>query len=112
MKVTVNRMKRLTIGLVALPLLAVMFMSSSSVPVGAAADDFDAAATFKAKCAMCHTATASKNFDATKADDALVEAILKGKKGEKPPNMPEYESKGVTADQAKALVTYMKSLKQ
>lgn len=112
MKVTINRLKRLAIALIALPLLAVTLMSSSSVPVGAAADDFDAAAFFKAKCAMCHGATAAKNFDATKADDQLVETVLKGKKAEKPPNMPEYESKGVTAEQAKALVTYMKSLKQ
>jgi hypothetical protein len=36
---------------------------------------------------------------------------LKGKKAEKPPHMPAYESKGVTAEQAKALVDYMKQLK-
>jgi hypothetical protein len=28
------------------------------------------------------------------------------------PKMPAYESKGITAEQAKALVAYMKSLKQ
>jgi hypothetical protein len=33
-------------------------------------------------------------------------------KGEKPPSMPAYESKGINADQAKALLDYMKSLKQ
>jgi hypothetical protein len=42
----------------------------------------------------------------------MVEAVLKGKKGEKPPNMPAYQEKGITEDQAKALVAHMKSLKQ
>jgi hypothetical protein len=44
-------------------------------------------------------------------DEQLVEAILKGKKPEKPPNMPAYGEKGVTAEHAKGLVEYMKQLK-
>jgi len=36
---------------------------------------------------------------------------MKGKKPEKPPNMPAYEEKGVTAEQAKALVAHVKQLK-
>ena len=73
--------------------------------------DFDAAKTYK-KCVACHGPKAEKKFDATKSDDEHVQIILKGKKAEKPPNMPGYESKGVTADQAKALLAYMKSLRQ
>ena len=76
------------------------------------ADDFDAAATFKAKCVACHGAAAEKKFNATLSDAELVDAVLKGKKGEKPPNMPAYQEKGINEDQAKALVAYMKSLKQ
>ena len=72
---------------------------------------FDAAKTYK-KCVGCHGPKAEKKFDATKSDDDLVQVILKGKKAEKPPHMPEYATKGVTAEQAKALVDYMKSLKQ
>ena len=72
--------------------------------------DFDAAQTYK-KCAACHGPKADKKFDATKSDDEHVQIILKGKKVEKPPNMPGYESKGMTADQAKALLDYMKSLR-
>ena len=83
----------------------------ASVPARATADD-DAAALYKAKCAACHGAAADKKFDATRADDELIQAILKGKKPEKPPNMPAYEDKGITADQAKALVVFMKSQKQ
>jgi hypothetical protein len=60
---------------------------------------------------MCHGATAEKKMDKTKADDELIQVVLKGKKLEKPPNMPAFEEKGITADQAKALVGYMKSLK-
>lgn len=74
--------------------------------------DFDAAATFKAKCAACHGATAEKKFDATLADADLVQTVLKGKKGEKPPFMPGYEEKGITEEHAKALVAHMKSLKK
>ena len=80
-------------------------------PIPVRGSDDDTAALFKSKCAACHGATAEKKFDATKADDLLVETVLKGRKLEKPPNMPAYEEKGVTADQAKALVAFMKSQK-
>jgi mono/diheme cytochrome c family protein len=76
------------------------------------ADDFDAAATFKAKCQVCHGAAAEKKFDAMLADADLVQIVLNGKKGEKPPFMPAYSQKGVTEEQAKALVAHMKSLKK
>ena len=42
----------------------------------------------------------------------LVQTTLDGKTAEKPPNMPAYKDKGMTREQAKALVTHMKSLKQ
>lgn len=75
-------------------------------------DQFDAAATYKAKCVACHGASAEKKFDATLPEGDLVQAVLKGKKPEKPPNMPAYEEKGINEEQAKALVAYMKSLKK
>lgn len=83
-----------------------------SVRARAGGDDFDAAGTYKAKCFACHGAKAEKKFDTTLSDDAMSEAVLKGKKAEKPPNMPGFEEKGITADQAKALVAYMKSIKE
>lgn len=73
---------------------------------------FDAAPKYNATCKGCHGPKAEKQFNASLSDDELVQAILKGKKAEKPPNMPAYETKGITADNAKALVDYMKSLKQ
>lgn len=75
-------------------------------------DQFDAAATYKAKCVACHGPAAEKKFDSTLPDADLVQIVLKGKKGEKPPNMPSYEEKGINEEQAKALVAHMKSLKK
>ncbi len=107
-----DMLKKIAVSLILLPLLGVMMINTAASRTRAAGEDFDAAATFKAKCVMCHTANASKNFDPAKTDEQLTEAILKGVKGEKPPFMPAYEAKGVTADQAKALAAYMRSVKQ
>ena len=83
-----------------------------SVRARASADDFDAAGTYKAKCVACHGAKAEKKLNATLSDDELLQAVLKGKKPEKPPNMPAFEERGITADQAKALIAYIKSIKE
>jgi len=90
-------------------LLAATFLFISAGARTAPPDD--AAALYKSKCFACHGATAEKKFDATKAEDELIQTVLKGRKMEKPPNMPGFEEKGITPDQAKALVEYMKSLK-
>ena len=106
---SLNKIKFMAIALVIAP--AIAFSVFHSQPVRAAVTFDDAAATYKAKCSMCHTPTASKFFNTALSDDEMVQAILKGKKGEKPPNMPAFEEKGVTADQAKELVALMKQLK-
>ena len=90
-------------------MIALMFLIVS-VPARTSSDD-DAAALYKTKCAACHGQTAEKKFDATKGDDELIQTVLKGKKPEKPPNMPAFEERAITADQAKALVAFMKSQK-
>jgi hypothetical protein len=72
----------------------------------------DAASYYKdAKCMVCHGPKADKKFNTELKDEELVEFVLKGKKVEKPPHMPAYEPKGITAEQAKALVDHMKGLK-
>jgi mono/diheme cytochrome c family protein len=110
MKVRISQLKKFAVALIVLTLLAVGVLNSVSVP-SRAAQEKDAATLFtENKCAICHGAKAEKKFDATKPEAEMVEAILKGKKGEKPPFMPAYEPKGVTAEQAKALVNYMKQL--
>jgi len=95
----------------AVALLAAAFIVVS-VRARTGADDFDAAGTYKAKCFACHGAKAEKKFNSTLSDDELMQAIMKGKKPEKPPNMPAFEERGITADQAKALLGYMKSIKE
>ena len=100
-----------TIGLgiattISLALFGMVSVGSTSV------ETFDAAKTYKGKCVACHGPKAEKKYDPAKPEDEQVQAVLKGKKAEKPPNMPGYESKGITAEQAKALVDYMKSLRQ
>lgn len=90
---------------------ALVFGLGGTPNVQATAAPEDAAAIYKAKCAMCHTPTAAKFYDPAMPEAEQVEAILKGKKGEKPPNMPAYGDKGITEEGAKALVTYMKSLR-
>lgn len=105
---TATLIKAFALIVVGIILTASLFIGS----VGARTVDDDAAALYKAKCAACHGASAEKRFDATKPDAELVETILKGKKAEKPPNMPSYGDKGITEDQAKALESYMKTLKK
>jgi mono/diheme cytochrome c family protein len=108
MKVKITLIKKIAFVL-ASSIIAATFLIAT-VPARSAVPD-DAAALYKTKCVACHGATAEKKFDATMSDDALIQLVLKGKKMEKPPNMPAYEEKGITADQAKALVGFMKQLK-
>lgn len=112
MKATGYRFKKVTFAFAAFSLFAIFLLSPVSISTSAKSGDFDAAGVFKAKCAMCHGPKAEKKFDATLPEDQMQAAILTGKKAEKPPNMPEFQSKGITAEQATALIAYMKSLKQ
>ncbi|MCU1266480.1 MAG: hypothetical protein JWM21_2798 [Acidobacteria bacterium] len=104
-----NQIKKLGIAVFAAVTLAGVGLLPA--PARSAGED-DAAATYKTKCVACHGAKAEKKFDATLAEGEMVKTVMTGKKLEKPPNMPAYGEKGVTEDQAKALVAYMKSLKQ
>jgi mono/diheme cytochrome c family protein len=103
-----NRWKKQALALASVSFAVALLMTA--VPARTAVQD-DAGALYKTKCAACHGPAAEKKFDATRPDAELIEAVLKGKKPEKPPNMPGYEEKGITADQAKALVDFMKSQK-
>ena len=80
-------------------------------PAQDAVQPSDTTAYYKSKCVMCHGKKAEKKFNTSLTDDQLVEVVLKGKKAEKPPHMPGYAEKGVSAEQAKALVDHMKQLK-
>jgi mono/diheme cytochrome c family protein len=94
----------ITVAVAALCIVAVKARTNSN-------DAFDAAAEYK-KCVACHGAKAEKKFDPAKSDDEHIQVILKGKKMAKPPHMPGYAEKGMTAEQAKELLDHMKSLRQ
>ncbi len=107
MRVSITRFRKPAFVLAGLMIAATFVIAS----VPARTTDDDAAALYKTRCVACHGATAEKKFDAAQADDELIQSVLKGKKPEKPPNMPAFEERVITADQAKALVAFMKSLK-
>jgi mono/diheme cytochrome c family protein len=100
------RLKVVTAATLTMAMLTLVVVSAQE-----SAQPSDATAFYNSKCVACHGKKAEKKFDASLADEQLVEAVLKGKKAEKPPNMPAYGEKGVTEDQAKALVDHMKHLK-
>jgi mono/diheme cytochrome c family protein len=89
-------------------------------PQGARAAE-DGAALFKAKCAPCHGADATGkpavkapslvSADAKKlTDDELTDAIANGGKDKKAAHA--FSKKGVTPDQVKALITYIRDLQK
>ena len=104
-----NRVKNIAITITAIFLFGAFFYSVA--PAQGDMQPSDPAAYYKAKCIACHGQKAEKKFDASLTDEQHLEAILKGKKPEKPPNMPAYGEKGVTPDQAKALLEHMKQLR-
>lgn len=106
----ITRIKITAIIFFATAFFAVLLLNVAPVQVAATVTD-DPAAVYKAKCAMCHSPKAEKYFDVAKSDEEQVQIVLKGKKGEKPPFMPAFEEKGITAEAAKGLVTYMRQLR-
>src|SRR5262245_54336504 len=100
-----NRVQRISILIAAAITLGLIVVVSAGARTSAV-KQFDAAAKYK-QCVACHGAKADKKFDPAKSDDEHVQIILKGKKMEKPPNMPGYEAKGINAEQAKLLLDYM-----
>ncbi len=84
-----------------------------AMPTIAAAAE-DGAAIYKAKCAMCHGPAGEGKMGPKLVGTSLTEAqiedqLLKGAAGKKAPHAKPIT--GMTADQAKAVATYVKSLK-
>ena len=104
-----SEFKKVGIGFLAMILCAAGLLISATAQGEVQASD--PAAFYKAKCVACHGQKAEKKFDSSLPDEQLIDIVMKGKKPEKPPNMPAYSDKGVSAEQAKGLVEYMKQLK-
>ncbi len=105
-----NRIKLLTI-VVFVIMIGLLMMFRSTPARGAGLPDATSD-LYKAKCSMCHSPAAAKFYDAAKPDEEHVHAILAGRKGEKPPNMPAFADKGIDESSARALAEYMRSLRQ
>jgi mono/diheme cytochrome c family protein len=84
-------------------LVALIAMSFVAMPAFA-----DGAATYTAKCKMCHGAAGEKNFAdvASKSEADLVKITTDGKG-----KMPSYKGK-LSDDDIKGVVAYIKSLKK
>ena len=104
-------MKKLTTPPIAIASLLLLILLLFTIVHAQEAQPSDPDAYYKAKCVACHGQKAEKKFDASLTDEQYIDVILKGKKPEKPPNMPAYGEKGVTAEQAKALLEHMKQLR-
>lgn len=107
-----KKMKLVAIAIFALPMIVLAFVGGENVSGSPVVQDDVATMYKKNTCAACHGAKAEKAFDLAKSDEEHAEVILKGKKGEKPPYMPGYEAKGMTAEQAMALAKYMRALRE
>jgi len=73
---------------------------------------FDPKSYYKANCAGCHGSGAEKKFNPDLPESQMIDAILNGEKVETPPDMPAFADKGINQERAKALVAYMKSLRE
>jgi|SRR5205085_404151 len=107
MKLSIKQIKLTALAGAAALALSLAF-TVQPVTFADAADD--AAATFTAKCKMCHGANAEKLFDASKGDADLVKVILEGTTSKEGKKMPAFKS--LNEETAKSLVAYMKSLKK
>jgi len=102
---------------------AVLFYSNLSVS-GATHQDFpttdtgryslqeDASQVYQRTCRECHGDSANQRFYQRLSEAELIQTILKGRMMEKPPDMPAFEEKGVTAEQARELALFMQELRK
>ncbi|HKE59766.1 MAG TPA: cytochrome c [Pyrinomonadaceae bacterium] len=103
---------RLRIIVFAAGLVAASFLlvgASERSRIGRAGDISD---YYKTQCVSCHGDQADLKFDQKLSDEELVRIVLKGKLVDVPPDMPAFEPKGITEEQAKSLVTYMRQLRK
>ncbi len=95
-------------------LLILLVVVAIAVSIALPAFAADGAATYKAKCAMCHgpegqgkTGPALKGVSLT--SDQIVDVLTKGAEAKKAPHKKPVS--GLSADDAKAVAEYVKSLK-
>jgi mono/diheme cytochrome c family protein len=103
-------MKTMKLTILVLAIAAALFVMVPTLSWAAE----DGAALYKTKCAMCHGADGAGKMGpalkGTKLSDAqIVDLLTRGEAGKKAPHTKAVA--GVSADQAKAVAEYVKSLK-
>ena len=77
-----------------------------------AKESFESAAYYKKNCEECHGAAAEKRFNPDSPESQMVDAILNGATAEGTKDMPAFSQKGVDEKRAKALIAYMRSIRE
>jgi mono/diheme cytochrome c family protein len=95
-----------------IPVVAITLMVCFAIAQPALAQD--GAATFKAKCAACHGAEGQGKIGpalkgTSLSADQITDVLTKGDEAKKPPHKKPIS--GLSADDAKAVAAYVKSLK-
>jgi mono/diheme cytochrome c family protein len=95
-----------------IPLIAITLIISFAVAQPALAQD--GAATYKAKCAACHGPEGQGKIGpalkgTSLSADQIADLLTKGDDAKKPPHKKALS--GLSADDAKAVATFVKSLK-
>ena|SRR5712692_7706199 len=73
---------------------------------------FEPAAYYKPNCEECHGSTAEKRFNPDNPEAQMIDSILNGAKAEGSKDMPAFAEKGIDETKAKALIAYMKSIRE
>ena len=67
---------------------------------------------YQRTCRECHGDSANQRFYQRLSESEMVQTILKGRMMDKPPDMPAFEEKGVTPEQARELALFMQELRK
>ena len=89
-----------------------LFVGFVVVDAARGPQSFEAAAYYKKNCEECHGAAAEKRFNPDSPDSQMIDSILNGAKAEGSRDMPAYSEKGIDEPKAKALITFMKSIRE
>ena len=73
---------------------------------------FDPKAYYKPNCEECHGAGAEKRFNPDNPEAQMLDSILNGATAEGAKDMPAFSQKGIDEAKAKALIAYMKSIRE
>ena len=98
--------------IVAAALVSTIFAVSVGAHLGSDGPTFEPKAYYRMRCASCHGSRAESRFNPDLPEQQMVEAILYGRKAERPPDMPSFGDKGINEERAKGLIAYMRAVKR